>query len=179
MNLKGELFSPLVMPQVGVKYQGDTANGLRHGKGKLTTKHPHYIDKEIVLYNGLFLCDAIHGQECLLYNQKGFLEYKGEVFMGRKKYGKEYHYNGELRYEGEFDLEKPHGDFCTIYDLYGKIEYQGKVTFGKYKKPVVKDEPCKFQDSPPKNYRIRSNSRGLWRSRNNNNESIHKDEPDN
>ena len=126
-------WSPNMIMQLGVEYEGDNFDTIRHGPGKLTTVNES--GKRVTLYEGFFLCGAIHSPYADLYDHKGEIEFRGEVFGGRKIAGKEYHYNGELRYQGEFKLEKPHGTNCILYDAHGKVEYQGELINGEVKKP--------------------------------------------
>jgi len=116
----------------------DYFDQLRHGFGQLTMFHATI--GRIVLYEGTFLCGAIHSDDAKLYNEKGDLEFRGEVFMGKKVKGKEYHYNKTLRYEGDFRCEKPHGKDCILYDIHGNIDFQGEINYGEPKRPFNYEE---------------------------------------
>merc|ERR1712183_187631 len=130
--LEEEYLLPYVHNAPGVVFLGEMFDQLRHGFGQLVMFNE--ILGRIVLYEGTFLCGAIHSGNAKLYNEKGDLEYSGEVFMGKKVKGKEFHYNGALRYEGDFRCEKPHGKDCILYDIHGKIDFQGEINYGEPKR---------------------------------------------
>ena len=136
--LEEAYFLPYVHKAPGIVFIGDYFDQLRHGFGQLTMFHATI--GRIVLYEGEFLCGAIHSDDAKLYNEKGDLEFRGEVFMGKKVKGKEYHYNKTLRYEGDFRCEKPHGKDCILYDIHGNIDFQGEINYGEPKRPFNYEE---------------------------------------
>ena len=107
----------------------DEEKTIRQGMGKLTVKD--CFGREVILYEGQFLCGAIHSENAELYDYIGRKEFEGVVFGGRRVTGKEYHHNGQLRYQGDFKENKPNGKNCIIYDAQGKVEFTGEVRAGE------------------------------------------------
>merc|ERR1712151_198033 len=130
-----EFWVPFRKIEKGLGYRGEEyeedGRKIRHGMGELYSTDG--FGREIIRYRGLFLCGAIHCEAGELYDYAGKLEFKGKVFGGRRFYGKEYHYNGEIRYEGYFKNDKPNGKDCILYDIRGKIEFHGEVNCGRPK----------------------------------------------
>ena len=105
-------------------YKGEQDDRMRHGMGKLFYGNINNIPKEFLesnfentnkkgqannlvepnenqaqnpylIYEGPFLCDAIHNSNAKVYYPNGKLFYHGSVFFGRKQgYGKAYYFNG-------------------------------------------------------------------------------------
>ena len=128
--LKTSFWSSYKVVDGSITYTGDLVDGIRHGYGCLEAKND--LGKNVTLYNGLFLCGAIHSPIAELFNHKGEIEFRGEVFGGRKVRGQEFHFNGQLRYSGGFKNDKIHGSCCVVFGSGGKIEWEGKVDCGKF-----------------------------------------------
>jgi antitoxin component YwqK of YwqJK toxin-antitoxin module len=87
--------------------------------------------KNGLIYDGMFLCDAIHQQKAFVYNGFGKLIYKGGMVFGRKYgWGEEFYANGNIMNKGFYKNDKMHGFWCQSYSLKGKLVFEGKCFNG-------------------------------------------------
>lgn len=126
-------FTPMVLKHP-FTYVGDEIDGYRHGYGSL-------FYKDILIYKGLFLLDAIHTQlneNSKIFDIEGNLYYSGQMFFGYKNgKGKIYYQNGHVYYHGNFVMDVAKDNDAKLYAENGYQNYSGgiedgnKVGFGK------------------------------------------------
>ena len=102
-----------------IKFEGEYLNGKRDGYGKEFNKFGK------VKYDGVYL----KGNK---WNGKGYGVCNNIVYEIKNGNGfsKEYHYNGQRKFEGEYRNGWKHGK-AKEYNKYGKLEFEGEYLFGK------------------------------------------------
>ena len=109
-------------------YNGDINNENQKTKGFGCLYH----ENGCLYYEGDIINGKPNCKDCILYNSRGQVTYKGGIKEGKKEGQGVWTSNlGSVIFKGEFRNGGPHGKYCQIYSENGLLEYEGEMAEGK------------------------------------------------